>query len=325
MATRTAHVSEAKKDAVSRLVKEIESAPIIAVVNMESLPASNLGVMRKKLRGKVHISMAKKRIIQKAIEQSKKPNIHELNKHMVGMPALLFTSENPFSLFKTLKKNQSKAPIKPGQIAPQDLIVPAGPTSFPPGPIIGELGQLGIKAGIDQGKVVIKQDATLAKAGTPVSEKAAAFLTRMGIEPMRIGLNLTVAYEKGELLTGSVLDIDEDKFMADLQFAALSAKNLAFNATIPTADNIDAPIQKAHYDAAGLALEANLITDENSREILAKAYWQAVGVAKYLPADMQADLPVAAPLADEGAHKEEKKEEKKNDEDAAAGLGSLFG
>jgi large subunit ribosomal protein L10 len=318
------HVSEEKKETVKELTKLIEEYPIIAVVNMENLPARNLASMRTKLRSKVVISMAKKRIIQKAIEASKKDGVQELNKHMRGMPALLFTKDNPFALFKVLKQNQSKAPIKAGQIAPNDLIIPAGPTSFAPGPIIGELGQLGIKGGIENGKVVIKQDAVLAKEGAVVTDKQAAFLTRMGIEPMKIGLNLVVAYEHGKLLDGKVLDIDETKFMADLQACALAAKSLAFNITLPMKDNIDALIQKAHYDAAGLALEANLVTDENAREILAKAYWQAVGVSKYLPADMQAEMGTPE-VAAEAEAVPEKKDEKKDDEDAAAGLGSLFG
>ncbi len=327
MATRQvpkAHVSEQKKKLVVELTKLIDNYQIIAIANMENLPARNLASMRTKLRGKVEICMTKKSIIQHAFEASKKPGIKEMSKHLKGSPALLFTQENPFSLFKTLKKNQSKAPIKGGQIAPIDLTVQAGPTSFPPGPIIGELGQLGIKAGIDQGKVVIKLDATLAKAGTVVSDKAASFLTRMGIEPMRIGLNVLVAYENGKILDSSVLDIDEDKFMADLKGCALAAKSLALNTTYVLPENVTAIVQKAHYNAAGLALEANLLTDENARDVLAKAYWQAMGVTKYLPADMQAEVgSVAAAPVTTHAH-EEKKEEKK-EEDAAAGLGSLFG
>jgi large subunit ribosomal protein L10 len=113
--------------------------------------------------------------------------------------------------------------------------------------------------------------------------------------------------------------------MADLQECALAAKSLAFNASIPLKENIEALIQKGHYDAAGLALEANLVTDDNARQILAKAYWQAIGVAKYLPEDMQAEVGVqAATIAPTQSTKAPEKEEKK-EEDAAAGLGSLFG
>ena len=327
MVLRQAHVSEEKKEAVKALVKLIDEYPIIAVVNMENLPAKNLASMRTKLRAKVVISMTKKRVIKKALETSTKQGINELAKHLKGMPALLFTSDNPFALFKTLKKNQSKAAIKPGQVAPIDLMVPAGPTSFPPGPIIGELGQLGIKAGIIEGKVHIKQDAILAREGTVVSEKAAAFLTRMGIEPMRIGLNLVSVYEHGKVLDAKLLDIDEDKFMAQLKQCALEAKSLALGITYVVKENIEALIQKGHYDAAGLALEANLVTDENARQMLAKAYWQAIGVAKYLPQDMQAEMGAAAAVATPAASSAapERKEDKKSDEDAAAGLGSLFG
>jgi large subunit ribosomal protein L10 len=327
MVKRTPHVSEEKQQTVRELVKLIDESPVVAVVDMEQLPARNLASMRTKMRGKVHIVMTKKRVIQKAIEASKRPEIGALKAHLKGMPALLFTKENPFSLFKTLKANQSKAPIKAGQVAPMDLAVQAGPTNFPPGPIIGELGGMGIKAGIDQGKVVIKADAVVAREGQVVSEKVAGFLSKMGMEPMRIGLKLTAAYENGEILDGKVLDIDETKFMADLQFCALAAKNLAFNATITLPENIEALIQKGHYDAAGLALEASLLTDDNSRAILAKAYWQAMGVAKYLPEDEQAAIGVAAASAAPADHAPAAapvKEEKK-DEDAAAGLGSLFG
>ncbi len=326
MATRQvpkAHVSEQKKASVDNLVKLIDKYSITAIVNMENLPARNLASMRTKLRDKVEIIMTKKSVMEQAFARSKKPEIKEMTKHLVGAPALLFTQENPFALFKTLKKNQSKAPIKGGQIAPTDLVVLAGPTNFPPGPIIGELGQLGIKAGIDQGKVVIKLDAVLAKAGTVVSDKAAGFLTRMGVEPMRIGLNVIVAYENGKILDSKVLDIDEDRFMADLKACALAAKSLAFNTAYATPDNIKELVQKAHYDAAGLALEASLLTDENAREVLAKAYWQAMGVTKYLPADMQAEVG-SVEVADAPAHHQEAKEEKKED-DSAAGLGSLFG
>ncbi len=320
-----AHVSEEKQAIVADLKRQIKESPIVGVLDMESLPAGNLAAMRKRMRADVHMVMAKKRLIKRALEESGVHGADKLAGSLTGMPALLFTKSNPFTLFKTLKKNQSKAPIKGGQIAPYDLTVPAGPTSFPPGPIIGELGAMGIKAGIDQGKVVIKADATIAKAGQAVDDKKAAFLTRMGIEPMRIGLKLVATLEKGEVLTASVLDIDETKFLRDLQHCALEAQALAFNAAFPVAENIDKLIQKAHYDAAGLALEANLVTDENAREILAKAYWSAMGVAKYLPEGMRDELPQAEAAPAAAAHAEEKKDEKKSEEEAAAGLGSLFG
>ena len=74
--------------------------------------------------------------------------------HLKGMPALIFTKENPFSLFKTLKKSKTNAPAKANQTAPFDLIVPKGPTSFAPGPVIGELAILGIKSGVEINEII---------------------------------------------------------------------------------------------------------------------------------------------------------------------------
>ena len=36
----------------------------------------------------------------------KKENITDLEQYLRGMPALLFTKDNPFALFSTLKKNK---------------------------------------------------------------------------------------------------------------------------------------------------------------------------------------------------------------------------
>src|SRR3989338_1052307 len=113
------------------------------------------------------------------------------------MPALLLKKENPFSLYKILKKSKSSASAKAGQIAPRDLIVPAGPTPFTPGPVISELAAVGIKAGVEGGKVAVKVDSMIAKKGETIKPAVASMLTRLSILPMEIGLNLTAVYENG--------------------------------------------------------------------------------------------------------------------------------
>ncbi|MFP4195875.1 MAG: 50S ribosomal protein L10, partial [Candidatus Woesearchaeota archaeon] len=183
-----AHVSEAKKRIVSEFTQLIDKYDYVGTVNMENLPAKELSTMREKLRDNVVIKMTKRRLLRVALKNAKKDGIEKLEGHMKGMPAMIFTNQSPFSLFKTLKKNKSTTAIKAGQIAPNDIIVPAGPTSFAPGPVIGELGQVGIKAGIEGGKVAIKQDAVVAKEGEEVSSTLAGLLSRLGIEPMEIGL-----------------------------------------------------------------------------------------------------------------------------------------
>ena len=103
-----AHVAEYKKEIVSDLINLMTNYPIIGVVNMENLPAPQLQKMRAQLRGNFYITMTKRRLMKLAIEQAKssRKGIEQLENHLGGMPALIFTKENPFKLSKTLQKNK---------------------------------------------------------------------------------------------------------------------------------------------------------------------------------------------------------------------------
>jgi large subunit ribosomal protein L10 len=264
-------IPEYKQQLVKDLAALMDKYSLIGVVNMENLPAKQLRNMRAQLRGKVVLIMSKKRLMRLAIAMSKKENIKALEPYIKGMPALLFTEDNPFALFKLLKKNKSTAPIKAGQKAPRDITVHAGATNFAPGPIIGELGGFRIKAGIEGGKVAIKEDKVVANEGDVVDSKLAGLLTRLAIEPMEIGLNLMAVYEHGEILTSSVLDIDEEAFMQNIMTAASEAYNLAMYAAITFKDTINPLLSKAHAEAYALAKQANIITSETIKEKLAQA------------------------------------------------------
>ena len=275
-----AHVSDFKKKQVDELKALISKYPIIGILNLENLPARQLQKMKTKLRKDMEIRMAKKSIIREALKESDKKDLEKLNDHLTGMPALLLTKENPFRLFKILKQSKSAAAIKAGQQTPKDIVLPAGPTPFAPGPIIGELGQLKIKAGIEAGKVVIKQDAHVASKGDPVSPQLASLLMRLGIEPMEIGLDLMAVYEKGEILTKDVLDIDQDAFMAKLKSAISGALGLSLEIAYPTKENITLLVQKSFTDSKMLAIDRDILADAVIEQILAKANAQATAVSE---------------------------------------------
>jgi len=279
----TAHVSDEKKGTVKEFASLIRQYPIVAAVNMENLPAKQLQNMRAMLRAKgVVLLMTKRRLLNLAIAEAKKdkPGIEAILPHLKGMPALLFAKDNPFSLHKTLQKNKSSAPARAGQVALRDIIVPAGATSFAPGPVIGELGQAGIKAGIEGGKVVIKQDSVAVKAGQVIKPNVAAILTRLGIEPMEIGLDLTAAYEHGIIYTHDVLFIDETVFLGKLTRAATWAFNLAMDTAFPTKTTTILLVTKAFGDAKALAISQGILADKVVNDVLAKAYREMQAVKR---------------------------------------------
>jgi len=272
-----AKVSKYKQKVVDEFVKLIEEYPIIAAVNLEMMPAPQLQIMRAKLRDKVVLKMSKRRLMKIAIEKAKakKKDIEKLEPYLKGMPALIFTKENPFKLNKILVQNKSKAPAKAGQVAPSDIIVLAGPTPFAPGPVIGELGAIGIKTKVEGGKIAVSEDTVVVKEGEVIKPNVAGLLTRLGIEPMEIGLDLTAAYEKGIIYKSDILAIDEKAFMEKLNNAATWAFNLAVEAGYFTKDTIELLVPKAFNEAKALALEANIMADAVAEELVAKAEMQA--------------------------------------------------
>ena len=273
-------VPEAKKKVIQELVSLMEKYSIVGVVDMENMPTPQLQKMREKLRGKVEIKMSKKRLMKIALDEAKKKNkdIEQLEKFMKGMPALLFTNDNPFKLFKTLQKNKSTTAAKPGQIAPKDISVKEGPTPFAPGPIIGELGALGIKAGIDGGKVAIKADKIVVKEGEVIDQKTASILSRLKIEPMEIGLDLVATYEEGTIFTKDILSVDEKEFIDKISQGSRWAFNLAIEIAYPSKDTIEFMITKAFRESETLSVEQNILNDMSREKIIAKAEMQAKSV-----------------------------------------------
>jgi len=275
-----AHVAQYKKDVVSNLVKLIHEYPIIGVVNMENLGASALQGMRAQLRKDCVLTMTKRRLIKLAIEQTKssKKGIEKIEAHLGGMPALIFTKGNPFKLSRTLQKSKSPAFAKAGQTAISDIMVNKGATSFAPGPIIGELAMVGIKAGVEGGKIAIKEDVVVVKAGEKIKPKVAEILTRLGIQPMEVGLGLVAVYENGIIYGREVLSVDEKQFMQNLSNASRWAFNLANFIAYPTKDNISLLVGKAHNDAKSLGVSQNIFDTGIMELLLAKAHNQMSGV-----------------------------------------------
>ena len=174
------HVADWKKEKVAELEELTNNNEIIGIVNLADIPAQQLQTMRKSLGDKAILKMSRKNFIKIALANSNK-DAEGLADYLEGQPAMVFTKMNPFKLFKIFEDSKTAAPAKAGAIAPADIVVPAGDTSFPPGPILGELQQAGIPAKIDKGSIVVQEDATVVQEGEPVPlQRAAGIRVRAG-------------------------------------------------------------------------------------------------------------------------------------------------
>lgn len=336
-----AHVAEWKKETVQDLRGIITGNKTVAIVRIDRIPGAQLQSIRSKLRGDVQLMVAKKTLIKLAIEGSKeeKKGIEGLTSLIEGQAALIGTNMNPFKLFKLLASNIQPMPAKGGETAPHDIVIKAGETSFPPGPIVGELGKVGIPASIDKGKVMIKKDATPVKKGAVISKELAQVLTKLEVFPFTAGITVDGAYEDGLLYRSKDLDIDLDAYRNNLTAGIQSAFNLAVFTAYATPFTAVPIIQKARMQALSLAVFAGIVNKDSANLILSKAYGGMLALAQMMSADaLDTDLQAllagaaavqAAPAAAEkaAAKAEEKKDEpeKVSEEDAVAGLGALFG
>ncbi|MBI4448337.1 50S ribosomal protein L10 [Candidatus Woesearchaeota archaeon] len=273
-----AHVAESKKRQLEEIKKLCSQYPVIALIDMENMPSPQLQKLRNTLRNSIIIRMYKGRVLKIALEQlkGKLNGAEELQEKVCGMPALMFTQENPFKLYKLLMKNKSSAAAKPGQKAPKAITLSPGPTPFAPGPKIGELGQLGIKTEIKEGKVCIKEEKLLIKEGEAFNAKIAGLLQSLGIEPMEIGLNLTFALENGIIFGKNVLTVDEQQYLNNVRLIASETMNLAIYIGYATKETAPLLVKKAARDSLALADSLNIITDETASKLLKKAEIQAL-------------------------------------------------
>ena len=252
-----------KKTQIDEIKKLTTTYSTIAIINLEMLPNRQLQKVKKKLRADVIFKPVKKWLATVAFEASANPAVKQLVKHFGRYPLLIFTNLGAFELFKSLKESRQMVAAKANQIAPDDIWVQAGPTPFTPGPVISELATLKIKSGVVHGKIEIKQDSLVVKKGEKVVPLAASILAKLGITPIKIGVDLIAAVEKGELYLSKVLDIDQDKFMADLRRAAAEALALSMELGIINSDNAPQLIGKAYRNAKAVSDALNLGDNEN--------------------------------------------------------------
>ena len=333
-------VSGWKKDSVSELTEIFSSDGVVAVVDVSGVPASNMIDMRNTLRERMSITMAKKTLVRIAWSEAGRPK-DDIEALLEGahQPCIVYSdSMNAFEIFGELEKTRQGRPAKAGESFPNEVTIPAGPTEFGPGPIVGEFNAVGIPAKIDKGKVAIQKDTTFSE-GDEISADLGIMLAKLGVNPIEIGLILTGAIEGGHFFQSSDLDLDTDGLRNDIVSATSGAFNLACNVRWFSSTTTPTLISKASSEALSVALEAGVVNDATAATILLQAQSRALSLAGQLDSsaldeELQAALGAASQSAevapseatDSGDADEAEAEEEEEEEDAGfGGLGDLFG
>ncbi len=294
-----AHVSKKKIAAVKELNDLLKEKRTLLIASIKNIPASQFQEISKRLRDKAVIRVPKKNLTKMVLESSKNEELKRIEEQVGDSIAVVFSDSEPFDLAADFIRGKIPAKAKPGQIAPADLEIPAGPTDLPPGPAISELGALGIQVQMEKGKISIKQAKVVAKAGEKISKGAAEMLGKLDIKPFKIGFVPLAAY-----------DTKENKLYFEIKI------------------NPEEAVEELKYDfekSLALAVKLGYTSKDTIGFILGKAVAQANRINRIATGEPEPEVAHATSEAagsNASGHEEEKKEEPAN---AAEGLASLFG
>jgi len=339
-----AFVADWKRSEVSEIQEFVQSADVVGVVDVTGIGAKQMLTMRASLRELgVKLRMSRNRLLKLAITdaaKNKKGVDQVVDAFGPSQLALLSSNESPFKIFQMLTESQTQAPAKGGEIASYDIVLEAGPTAFPAGPIVGDFQNAGFPAAIEKGKIVIRKKHTAVAAGDVISADVAAALTKLEIYPITVGMQLLGAFDGETFYLSDVLDIDMDEFRSKVTSATGQAFNLAFNTRYFTGSVIQPLLSKAHNDALAVAVSTAYPSESTIKALLSKAHGAMLGVAGHAGdgaddelKEMLGNAASAAkaapePVEEESSSKDdedEEEEEEASEEDTAAGLGALFG
>ncbi|MFH1823434.1 MAG: 50S ribosomal protein L10 [archaeon] len=242
-----------KVKAVKDLAELMKKYSTILIASTANVSSAQLQILKRELKEKIIIKIAKKSIIKRAMEEVKEGKITELEEKLDRNFALIFADSDPFEISAILADKKQPAKLKPGQTTTTDIVIEAGSTDFPVGPLLSELGDIGVKAGVDRGKIAVKERSVVLKEGERVTQAIANVLSQLEIMPLKIGLDPIVAYDSK---TGKVylnIRINKEETLENLQLSASYGFNLAMFVKYPTKENIKLLIAQANNEALCLS------------------------------------------------------------------------
>lgn len=272
-----------KIERVRTLARDVLAKPVTALVGVRGVPASALQSMRRELRARGHpIVVATNSALRHALETAaaERPSLRPLLDRVQDQTALLAADGNPFAIYDEFSRTRSPTPARGGEVAPKDIVVPAGTTSFKPGPIVGELQHAGFPAAIEKGKVVLKKDTTIVRAGQTISREVAGLLTRLEIRPLEVGLAVRGIVDGTTFYPPELLAIDLESQRQEIVRGAHRALGLAVELAIPTRETLPRLVTRAHRRALSVAIAAGFPTPETIEPLLARAIREASAVAR---------------------------------------------
>ncbi|VFJ15396.1 50S ribosomal protein L10 [Candidatus Nitrosocosmicus franklandus] len=275
---------ERKVHLYNTLQELAKSYNVIALSRMTKVRSAQLMAIRKKFKNDIKILIVKNKVAQRAFEKIFKDvkGLELLSKELEGQCALMFTNLSPFKLNLTFDKNKIFMAAKGGDIAPNELVIPAGNTGINPGPVLSEFKQANVPTKIDQGTIWVSKDTVVAKPGDVISQELAALLSKLDVKPIEAGISINYAIAEGLEFKDKDLKIVVQDYIDELAKSFQEALALSVEAVYFTKESTPLLLVKAKQHGLSLAIEAGYLSPESVEMVIAKANAVAASLSQQL-------------------------------------------
>jgi len=317
-----------KQDYANRLNNYLDNYAQAMTINVNNVGSKSIALQRKKLRQRnIHILMGKNTIIRKvlnvraerleaagntaaAAQALKMLEMVEGNIGFVFVPS----DQDVGKIREEITAGRVQTAAKAGVEAPDDVVVPAGPTGQDPSQT-SFFQALDIPTKINRGQVEIVSDVKLVTKGEKVNRSAAELLVMLNIKPFYYGITVNHIYQNGDVFPADVLDISSSDIAQAFNNAVREVAALCLALNYPTAASVPHSIMDAYKNMLAIGLACKDYSWENLtkvKEILADPSAFAAAAAPAAGG--------AAPAAAAAAEPEEEEEE-----ESSAAAGGMFG
>jgi len=211
--------------------------------------------IRVSLRGKATVLMGKNTMVRRVLRNilAENPKYERLLPYVKGNIGFVFTDKDLKEIRDLITEKKVAAPARAGAFAPKDVTVPAGNTGMEPGKT-SFFQALGIPTKIARGTIEIVTDVKVVTAGTRVGSSEATLLNMLNISPFTYGMSVVQIFDKGNIFSPDVLDIDEnelvERFLSGVK--TIAAISLALN--YPTIVSVTHSLVNAYKNLLAISL-----------------------------------------------------------------------
>jgi large subunit ribosomal protein LP0 len=244
----------------AKLISYLDEYPKILIVGVDNVGSSQMQKIRKTLRGKAAVLMGKNTMIRKAIRGhiQNNPKLEALLPQVRGNVGFVFVKEDLSYVKKVIAENRVAAPARIGAIAPNNVIVPAGPTGLEPTQT-AFLQALNIASRIAKGTIEIINDVPLIKAGDKVNNSQSTLLAKLSILPFSYGLEILQVYDDGALYDPKILDLSDDDILMKFHSGVRNLACVSLQVGLPTIASLPHSLARGYKNVLAVALATDVM------------------------------------------------------------------